>query len=121
VHWTIEATDDAREALAPTALVQPLVENAIKYGLYSSPPPLRVRVTARVESGFLVLGIENSGQWIQPGSAHRSVPSTGVGLNSVRRRLALLCGEQATLTVTTPPGLVRLEVRVPYETAPARV
>lgn len=117
LDWNIEATDEARHALAPTALVQPLVENAIKYGLPSSPPPLRLRVTALAENGFLVVAVENSGRWLEPGSAERKQPSTGIGLNNVRRRLELLCGERAALNVTTPPGFVRVEARLPFEQA----
>lgn len=119
VEWKIAATPAARGALAPTALVQPLVENAVKYGIRTSPPPLRVRVSADVNAGWLVIGIENSGAWIERKPGEETRDSTGIGLNNVRRRLVLLCGESSSLEVTTPPGLVRVEVRLPFEAAPA--
>lgn len=118
LDWRIDATAEARKALAPTALVQPLVENALKYGFLSSPRPLRLRVTARVTGGVLSITVENTGDWVERAPGAQSRESTGIGLNNVRRRLVLLCGEEAVLAVTHPPGAVRSEMRLPFEAAP---
>ncbi len=120
LDWKIEATDEARGALAPTALVQPLVENAIKYGIRTSPPPLRLRVRAAVAAGRLQVTVENSGEWLERKPGEEARDSTGIGLNNVRRRLTLLCGDAAALDVSGEAGLVRIEVRLPFEAAPAR-
>lgn len=119
LDWKIEATNDARRALTPTALVQPLVENAIKYGIRSSPPPLRVRVRAAVTEGRLRVVVENTGDWVERKPGEETRDSTGIGLNNVRRRLVLLCGETATLDVSGESGLVRVEVRLPFDPAPS--
>jgi len=119
LDWKIEADDDARRALAPTALVQPLVENAVKYGIRSSPPPLRLRITATVADGLLRVQVENTGRWLDRPAGGETAGSTGIGLNNVRRRLALLCGDRAALEVTCPAGFVRVEARLPFEPAPA--
>ena len=113
LEWHFEVTDEARLTPAPTALVQPLIENAIKYGMRTSPLPLRIRIQAGVENGALHLAVENNGAWVtrQPGETARD--STGIGLENLRRRLALLCGASARVEVATPPGAVRIEVRVP--------
>ncbi len=110
--WEINATDEARVALAPTALIQPLIENAIKYGIRTSPSPLQLRVNATVENDELLITVENSGRWIArtPGEAP---DSTGIGLNNVRRRLSLLCGDHARLSVQTPNGCVQVQARLP--------
>jgi len=113
LDWRIEATDEARMTPAPTALVQPLVENAIKYGLRTSPRPLRLRIDARVEDGELQVAVENSGAWVQRRAGERIRESTGIGLINLRRRLALLCGENARLEVSTAGGTVRIDVRLP--------
>lgn len=117
LDWVIDATVAAGAALAPTALVQPLVENAIKYGLRTSPKPLKVRVKAAVVDNELVVAVENTGRWREPGVGDPAGESTGIGLANLRRRLVLLCGEKAKLAVHTPEGLVRIEVRVPFVAA----
>lgn len=114
IKWRIDATDEARTAVTPTALVQPLIENAIKYGLRTSPQPLQVRVLARVEAGRVHLAVENSGVWIARDPAAPRPDSTGIGLTNLRRRLELLYGDAARLDVTTPPGFIRVEVHLPF-------
>jgi hypothetical protein len=114
LEWSIDTTDEARLAQVPTALVQPLIENALKYGLRTSPPPLQLRVRARVEAGELIVSVENSGAWLARAPGEKARNSTGIGLANLRRRLELLCGPTARLDTTTPAGLVRLELRLPF-------
>jgi len=116
LDWRLEVAPDAWAQVVPTALLLPLVENAIKYGLASGPPPLRLRIGADVREDVLVAFAENSGAWVEP--QHRSRESTGIGLANLRRRLALLCGPRAQVDVTFPPGHVRVEVQVPLAAAP---
>jgi LytS/YehU family sensor histidine kinase len=117
--WEINATPGARAAYVPTAFVQPLIENALKYGLRTSKPPLQLRILATVSGGELSVIVENSGEWIVPSPDGESRDSTGIGLANLRRRLVLLCGGQARLSVTTPAGLVRVEVRLPLADPPS--
>jgi len=114
LDWRIEASDAARLASVPTALVQPLIENALKYGPRTSPRPLQVRVNARVEAGEVVVTVENSGAWIERPPGEETRDSTGIGLANLRRRLELLCGPAARLDQTTPAGFVRFEARLPF-------
>lgn len=108
--WHIEATKEARAIPAPTALLLPLVENALKHGLVTSPVPLRLTVDARVESDQLVITVENTGTWI---SRDPDTTKSGTALANLRRRLALLYDQHAHVAITLPPGAVRLEARLP--------
>jgi LytS/YehU family sensor histidine kinase len=114
--WSIDASDGARAALVPTALVQPLVENAIKYGSMTSRPPLRVTITARIVDEKLWLAVENTGAWVNPPSWEHELDATsGIGLSNLRRRLELLHGEGTRLEVLTPESCVRVEARLPLQ------
>ena len=69
-------------------LIHPLVENAVKYGMRTSPMPLTVRLTAKIRDGALVIEVSNTGRWIEPAQHEdRSSAGTGTGLENVRRRL----------------------------------
>jgi sensor histidine kinase YesM len=105
----IEASLAALNVLVPPMLVQPLLENAFKFGPRSSGMPLRVGVTASVEGGKLVIDVINSGRWVVPGGED----STGIGLANLRRRLFLLLGESATLELVQNPDTVVAELRLP--------
>jgi len=99
----------ARGVPVPAVMVQPLVENALKYGGATSPRPLRVRVTARREGDWLFVEVANTGTWV----ADPGPDSTGTGLHSLERRLRLLVDEAATVTHDEADGWVRVTVRVP--------
>ena len=109
LEYTIQASAAARSKLVPGALVQPLVENAIKFGQHTSPRPLRIAVQAHLRERDLEVLVENSGHWV----SETDPSSTGIGLSSLRQRLNLLCGSLATVTVKTPPDRVILQVILP--------
>ena len=98
----------ARAVLVPPMMVQPLLENAITYGLQSSDKPLRVEVTAMVTGRWLDVRVANTGHWIP----HDSTRSPGTGLRTLRKRLQLLVGPEATVSVIEHAAEVRPEVQV---------
>jgi two-component system, LytTR family, sensor kinase len=79
----LEVDPAAAATPLPAFLVHPLVENAIKHGLETSPPPLRVRVSARRRGEWLVIEVANTGTWL----AAPSASGTGTGLRNLRERL----------------------------------
>lgn len=105
----IEASPAALKVLVPPMLVQPLLENAFKFGPRTSAMPMRVEVTAAVENDVLQVAVANSGCWVPPGSGD----SFGSGLANLRRRLILLLGEAATLKVFENPEAVVVMIRIP--------
>jgi len=112
LEYTIQGDAAARRKLVPGALVQPLVENAIKFGQRTSPRPLRIAVQARLRGGDLEVLVENSGHWVTENDA----ASTGIGLSNLRQRLQLICGPLATVTTAkAPPDRVILQVILPEE------
>ena len=101
----------AMRVLVPPMLVQPLLENAFKYGPMSSPLPLSVDVEAAVAAGWLEIRVTNSGAWVPPGSGD----SHGSGLASLRRRLSLLVGDVATLQIDEGAERVCVTIRIPAD------
>lgn len=110
--YAIAASERARQCRVPGALVQPLIENAIKYGRRTSRPPLRLSVAANVTAtGELVVDVTNTGRWIP-----REEPrSGGIGLANLRRRLELLYGPAARCEHGEADGWVRVSLRMPAE------
>lgn len=116
--WNIESSPEARAALVPAALVQPLVENAIKYGSITSPVPLQVRIAAGTEGDTVWLVVENTGTWVAAPSWESELDvAVGIGLANLRRRLDLLHGSSARVDVSSADGRVRVEVRLPLQSA----
>jgi two-component sensor histidine kinase len=105
----IENSMDALPMLLPSLLLQPIVENAIKFGLYDTTGEITIRISAHTEPQHLVLTVEN------PFDPSTSQPrrGTGFGLNSVQRRLHLLYARQDLLTTRQNENIFITQVRIP--------
>ena len=98
------------EACIPPFLLQPLVENAIKYAVAPVSRTVQVLISAREEAGELVLRV------VDDGDGCGDVKSgTGVGLRNIRERLRLRYGAAAKLSLRIDQFGCRAEVRLPLE------
>lgn len=68
-------------------LLHPLAENAVKYGMASSPLPLKIQIRAALCQGNLQVDVINSGSWVESADQEGDA-AIGKGLDNVRRRLA---------------------------------
>jgi two-component system, LytTR family, sensor kinase len=84
---TVDVQPPAREIRVPGFLLHPLLENAIKYGMQTSPMPLQIRVTAVQHGTSLCLSIANTGRWVAPDEGILHGSGTGLGLKMVQQRL----------------------------------
>jgi LytS/YehU family sensor histidine kinase len=113
LHFDIE--EDAATALMPSLLLQPLVENAIKYAISQSISGGSIAVSGRVFGGELLLAVADDGPGLSPNKG-RSGDSGGVGLANCRERLRELYGKDQSfrLSQTEPHGLT-INIRLPLE------
>jgi two-component system LytT family sensor kinase len=103
---------NALDALVPCFILQPAVENSMKYAVAPSTRPVTVEINARVNGNQTILSVRDDG-------AHKKTATSGglgVGLENVRRRLALIYGSAATMVAQQlANGGYEFEVRVPLE------
>jgi two-component system LytT family sensor kinase len=112
----LDIEPEARNALIPSLLLQPLVENAIKYGIARAEEGGTLRIAARVFGDELLIELSDDG----PGCAlvDGAIPGTeGVGLRNTRERLEELYGARHGFRLghTEPHGLT-INIRIPRET-----
>ncbi|MFT3905673.1 MAG: sensor histidine kinase [Steroidobacteraceae bacterium] len=104
----------AENALVPTLILQPLVENAIKYGVEHSEGGGSVQIEAQRVGGNLVLNVRNDGRL-----AGRNEPArgTGLGLRNTRARLNQSYGERQSLVLHQESARhVCAAIRLPFHT-----
>ncbi len=89
------------DALAPSFVLQPLVENAVKYAVAPARRRVKILVKASTRENDLILVVEDDGDGHPPSSTAIGV---GVGLENVRRRLQVLYGERGSIEVGKLPG-----------------
>lgn len=106
----ITAAPEARQALVPTLILQPLVENAVTHGLARSLKGAEIEIGARRAGDRLQLWVQDDATPDGPGRR-----GTGIGLENIRSRLATQYGDNATLFAgPTGPGW-RAEISMPFE------
>jgi len=108
----------ALEALVPSLLLQPLLENSLKYAVSAREQGGMVRIEGRVREGLLELAVIDDGPGLRAGAvSDAGGERRGVGLRNTRERLAVLYGESCRFAVLNClPGL-RVELAVPLERA----
>lgn len=112
LHVEIDCSSDVCSAPIPSFLLQPLVENAIKYGVAPSLEPVLIQVTGRREGDELVVTVEDDGRGA--GNAVKT-GGAGVGLQNVHQRLTALYGDAALLTAARRnPGFIAT-IRLPLQ------
>lgn len=103
----------AHGVLVPGVIFQPLMENAVKHGLRTSPRPLRIRVHVHCpEPDWLEIVVANTGRW-EPAPARGSDPASGVGLENLRHRLGLIYPGFDPVTTSERDGWVTVSLRIP--------
>jgi LytS/YehU family sensor histidine kinase len=68
-----------------------------------------VNVAAELADGWLTVSVVNTGAWVSPDRKR----SPGSGLQTLRKRLGLLIGQEATVEVDTRQGSVSIRIRLP--------
>ena len=104
----------ANEFLIPSFLIHPIIENAIKYGMDTSPMPLNIQLIAKVAGSVLQLDIINTGHWVNEGEK-RSNNGTGTGLKNVKQRLDLAFPNRNSFKIIKNQSKVHIKIIIEKE------
>lgn len=112
---------DASEALIPLFTIQPLMENAIHYGLEEMLDTCHIYLTADIRDGLLVVRVKNEGSQFEDNLLERlrsheiSGHGFGIGLLNIEQRIQLLFGEQYGLSLSNEADFAVATITVPYQ------
>jgi two-component system LytT family sensor kinase len=109
-----DADEECLDALVPTLILQPLVENAVKHGIAQRRNPGRVRVTARRKGDRLQLEVFNDPA--EGGQRANAKDNHGIGLQATRARLERAFGptHQLQCDLNSPDGC-RVTIELPLQ------
>lgn len=97
------------DARVPGMILQPLVENSVKYAVSAVTRPVTISVAAREELGELVITVSDDGPGVPKGSVH----GLGIGLANVRDRLQARFGPEVGFVSGAGNGGYHTEIRIP--------
>ncbi len=103
----------ALEALVPSMMLQPILENSIKHGLSSKVEGGSIQLRARAAGGRLTVTIEDDGVGI-PAEVMDDIYNRGIGVSNVRERLHVLFGPRYRMRIDSQAGRgTRVEIEIP--------
>lgn len=107
----VEIPETCKQLQIPSFLLQPLIENAVKYGVYGSLDKVLIRISAKVVNQNLQLEIQNP----YDSEAQHSMKGTGFGISSVQKKLSILFGRNDLLEVVSRQNLFVVRILIPQK------
>jgi hypothetical protein len=117
LSYDIQVPAGLESTVFPPMVLQTLVENAIKHGIEPKPEGGRVTVSAQVVDGQLHVEVSDTGVGLNLGHIYAAnTQGTGLGLDNIRNRLALLYPGASSLDLRAgvPVGTV-VSLAIPYQ------
>ena len=106
------------DALVPSLVLQPLVENAIRHGVAPNARPGWIAVDAERDNGELVLQVRDNGEGLPPDRL--TALNRGVGLDNTRARLEHLYRDRFEFAFSNLERGFCVTIRIPFDVqAPA--
>jgi LytS/YehU family sensor histidine kinase len=106
-----DIAEEARRALVPSLVLQPLIENVVKHAVSPSTAPVTLDISAQVRDGRLEVRVQNSAGDGAPVTGR----GTGVGLVNVAERLKARFGEAAAFSAErTADGGFAVRFSIPF-------
>ena len=118
LHVTIEVADECFSVPFPAFAVQPLVENAMNHGFVHDKSNMQLHLSGWMEDGQLVVRLIDNGigirqEIVEAVKSNRIVPTMGVGLTNVNRRLKSLYGNNYYFDIKNESPGATITIRVP--------
>ncbi len=118
VEQTVWFDPELYDALVPTMLLQPIVENAYVHGLSKMESHGTLVVDVRRHGEQMKVSVKNSGIGLNPGGGNRT-GGHGIGLSNIKSRLNLHYGTQSSCALEeTDPTHVEVTVLLPLQFSP---
>ena len=113
----IDVPQELHEAMVPTLILQPLVENAIKHGISQIESQGIITIKAWQKGEDLHMNVTDNGPGASSGNGHKQ-PSSGIGISNTIERLETLYGANQHFSIESPPtGGFIAYLTIPYHTS----
>lgn len=117
LNYRIDVPQGLESTVFPPMVLQSLVENAIKHGIEPKPEGGQITVSAQVIDGKLQVEVTDTGVGLQQGNVYAaSTRGTGLGLDNIRERLAMLYPGRSKIELRAgSQGGTVVQLEIPYQ------
>lgn len=103
-----DVSEDCKKLKIPNLILQPIFENAIKYGVYESLEPVSIKVVCRKKMNMLKVFVSNDYDIDAV-----TKKGDGIGLKNIQERLILLYGRNDLLYIRNKNNVFELNIDFP--------
>ncbi len=96
------------DATLPNMILQPIYENAIKYGVYEATEPVEIITHANCKEEMLTISVENE---YDPDAVNKK--GEGIGLRNIRERLHIIYGSRASVQIENNQQVFKITLTIP--------
>ncbi|MCB8994801.1 MAG: histidine kinase [Bacteroidales bacterium] len=106
--FTLNISDGCRNLSLPSMILQPLIENAIKHGVYESIEPVEIIMDCNCDPEYLHISVSNN---YDPAFSEKK--GNGIGLKNISSRLRLIYGEDNLISYTGQDSVYKVILKIP--------
>lgn len=110
IRFVEEVDENCLDKQIPTMILQPLFENAVKYGVYENIESVQIRFACTINNGYLRIVIENN---FDPEVV--LTKGAGVGLKNIEERLEKIYSRKGLLTIEKMDDVFRATLHIPID------
>lgn len=110
LSFNIDVCEKCPKIEVPAMILQPLVENAIKHGLYGDLDGVKIILLINIQNQYLHINIANNFD-----SENTSPQGTGLGLRNIHDRLLKLYGSKDLIAITKENSIFNVKIRIPLK------
>jgi len=110
LNTEFDIAEKCGDLLIPNMILQPLYENAIKYGVYETTGQVSIKTTSSCDESFLHITIIND---FDPGAVHKK--GEGIGLRNIRQRLAIIYKNPDLLQIEGHETYFEVKLSIPQK------
>lgn len=110
LEFNLDLSEDCKDKLIPNMILQPLIENSIKHGVYESENIISVNLTCKQNGNYLELHISNNYD-----AAYSNPRGEGIGLQNINSRLKLIYNKSNLISIKKNDNIFTVILLIPVE------
>ncbi len=108
LNFTTNIPENCKNLLVPNMILQPLLENAIKHGVYNSTEEVLIELSCKVDTNYFIIEVRNE---YDPDSTKKK--GEGIGLKNIRKRLQIIYKRHDLLEIIAEKLIFRAILKLP--------
>ncbi len=110
LEFNLNLSEECKNMLIPNMILQPLIENCIKHGVYESSETISINLNCEQKNNYLEINISNNYD-----STFANKNSQGIGLQNINSRLKLIYNKPNLISIKKRDNIFTVILLIPIE------